>query len=770
LSRFPCPFPNASAVGVYRSFDDPISMRHTFLLSALLLSFGTHAQWELVTPIKTRSEFTALHMVSDAVGFAVDNPMGAILRTSDGGHHWERMVNGLTNNPIGMHVWDDQRAIVVGENGSVYRTTNAFTTITGSSDVLFGHFNCVFFVNDTLGWAGTGAGRVYRSTDAGVNWTLMNSGLGSSNDIHAIQFLDTQTGYLVCAGGGTVRKSTDGGLTWQESWGGANTTFLDLHFFDDLTGVCVGLAGIVVRTTDGGSTWDSIPSNSNYIMNSLDAQGDVLVACGWWGRTIRSTDAGLSWTELQVGNSEHRSISLLPSGQAVMGTDGRIHGSSDLGLTWSIRHLGTFHTRLNKVSFMNADTGVAVGWQTTGGLESGLLRTIDGGRSWTNAGTGGLGVHVNPAGQGCLGGGSGAFARTANGFDTRTPGSGPNVAIRCTWTIDANTHFVAGGAVFGGIYRTTNAGASWTQVLNVGNITISDLWFTSAQNGYAVGEYGDNYRTTDGGATWVPMTGTPGGHTVFFLDEDHGWMKYRRTVDGGATWTDINGAQTTMSMFFTSVDTGYTVMSSGQTLKTVDGGLTWVTILPEILNTTVGDATYVDGAIVIVCNNGDIFRAQIGCPAIAAVPVITENGNTLCTTTSGTAQWFRNGEPLAGDGSNCIEAMETGAYTVVVTDALGCVSAPSSPVQVIQTLTAEQVALTGLLVFPNPATQLVRIAHPGYTGASQVMIMDAHGRMVWSGRMVGAGFSVDVSNWSPGLYLVRLITPSGTEVVRFVKE
>ena len=745
-------------------------MRHTFLLSALLLSFATHAQWELVTPIKTRSEFTALHMVSDAVGFAVDNPMGAILRTSDGGHHWERMVNGLTNNPIGMHVWDDQRAIAVGENGSVYRTTDAFTTITSSNNVLFGHFSCVFFVNDTLGWAGTGAGRVYRSTDAGANWTLMNSGLGTSNDIHGIQFLDTQTGYLVCAGGGTVRKSTDGGLTWQESWGGANTTFLDLHFFDDLTGVCVGLAGIVVRTTDGGSTWDSIPSNSNYIMNSLDAQGDVLVACGWWGRTIRSTDAGLSWTELQVGNSEHRSISLLPSGQAVMGTDGRIHGSSDLGLTWSIRHLGTFHTRLNKVSFMNADTGVAVGWQTTGGLESGLLRTIDGGRSWTNAGTGGLGVHVNPAGQGCLGGGSGAFARTANGFDTRTPGSGPNVAIRCTWTIDANTHFVAGGAVFGGIYRTTNAGASWTQVLNVGNITISDLWFTSAQNGYAVGEYGDNYRTTDGGATWVPMTGTPGGHTVFFLDEDHGWMKYRRTVDGGATWTDINGAQTTMSMFFTSVDTGYTVMSSGQTLKTVDGGLTWVTILPEILNTTVGDATYVDGAIVIVCNNGDIFRAQIGCPAITAVPVITENGNTLCTTTSGTAQWFRNGEPLAGDGSNCIEAVETGAYTVVVTDALGCVSAPSSPVQVIQTLTAEQVALTGLLVFPNPATQLVRIAHPGYTGASQVMIMDAHGRMVWSGRMVGTGFSVDVSNWSPGLYLVRLITPSGTEVVRFVKE
>ena len=745
-------------------------MRHTFLFSALLLAVGTHAQWELVTPIKTRSEFEAMRMVNATVGYAVDKPMGAILRTHDGGAHWERMANNLGNAPVALFMWDEMRGIVVGESGHVYRTTDGFATITGAQNPTFGELSCVHFVNDTLGWAGSLTGKIFRSTNGGVNWTQMNSGQPTSNFMTAIQFLDTQTGYASCSGG-EMLKSTDGGLTWQ-SVGPFDQLVLprDLHFFNDQVGVAVGSAGEVIRTTDGGLTWDSIPSNTTSTMRDLDAVGDTLVACGDLGRLIRSTDGGLTWAVLQVGSTDHQSLSLTPGGTALLGTDGRIQRSNDFGSTWSVLVEGTYHTRLNKVSFMDADTGVAVGWQTTGGLESGLLRTTDGGRSWTNAGTGGLGVHVNPAGQGCLGGGSGAFARTANGFATRTPVTGPNVAIRCTWTIDANTHFVAGGAVQGGIYRTTNGGSAWTRVLDVGNITISDLWFTSAQNGYAVGEYGDNYRTTDGGTTWEPMTGTPGGHTVFFLDEDHGWMKYRRTVDGGATWTDINGAQTTMSMFFTSVDTGYTVMSSGQTLKTVDGGLTWETILPEILNATVGDATYVDGAIVIVCNNGDIFRAQVSCPAIADVPVITESGNTLCTTTSGTAQWFLDGEALAGDGANCIEAAETGFYTVVVTDALGCVSAPSAPVQVIQTLTAEQVALTGLQVFPNPATQLVRIAHPGFTGASQVTIMDAHGRTVWSGRMFGAGFSVDVSNWSPGLYAVRLITPDGAEIVRLVKE
>lgn len=739
------------------------------LFGALICSLAFSQQWELVTPIKTRSEFTALHMVNDAVGFAVDRPMGAILRTYDGGVHWERMVNNLTNNPIGMHVWDDQRAIVVGESGSVYRTTDAFTTITGTSNVLYGHFNCVFFVNDTLGWAGTGAGRVYRSTDAGANWTLMNSGLGTSNDIHAIQFLDTQTGYLTCAGGGTIRKSTDGGLTWQESWGGANTTFLDLHFFDELTGVCVGLANIVVRTTDGGLSWDSIPSNTTYIMNSLAAQGDVLVACGWWGRTIRSTDAGLTWTEIQAGNTEHRSISLLPSGQAVMGTDGRILGSQDLGLTWSILNLGTYHTRLNKVSFMDADTGVAVGWLTTGGFESGLLRTTDGGKTWTNAGTGGLGVHVNPAGQGCLGGGSGAFARTADGFGTRTPVTGPNVAIRCTWSFDANTHIVAGGAVQGGIYRTNNAGTSWTRVLDVGNITISDLWFVNELQGYAVGEYGDNYRTIDGGLTWEPLPAISGSHTVFFLNEQLGWTRNYRTTDGGDTWTLMSGTpQQTMSIFFTDADTGYAVGYTGQTVMSVDGGVTWETVLPEILNSSVGDATWVDGAIVIGCNNGDIFRAQVSCPNIAAVPVITETGGSLCTNTDGTAQWYLNDEALPAGDTPCITATEPGNYYVIVTDALGCVSAPSATVPVINTGISTEMIITARLM-PNPAEDIVRIER-GESSPVVLTFLDAQGRVVRTEQGAGNNIVTDVSRFSPGIFLVRMTTTRSVETVRFVKE
>ena len=42
-----------------------------FLLSAALAT-NSLAQWELVTPIKTRSEFPGIRMVNDLVGYTID--------------------------------------------------------------------------------------------------------------------------------------------------------------------------------------------------------------------------------------------------------------------------------------------------------------------------------------------------------------------------------------------------------------------------------------------------------------------------------------------------------------------------------------------------------------------------------------------------------------------------------------------------------------------------------------------------------------------------
>ena len=748
-------------------------MRKALTLALFVVFTNANAQqWELTTAIKSRSKFPAVQMMNANLGYALDdNAVPAILRTRDGGHTWERMVLLSFNSPHGIHMWDDQRGIVVGASGGIYRTTNGFENTTGTTGTTtYGNLRSITFANDTLGLIGTAAGRIYRSTNGGVSWTLSTSGVGSSYSIVGLSMPSVGTAYASVYGVGVIR-STDGGLTWQPTAAAAPTGSRALHFSDALTGVVVGNGGNIHRTNDGGATWVQASSGVTQNLLALTVQGNVILAAGNSGNILRSTNAGATWTVLTVGigTTTHQSITLSPEGVGIIGTDGRINGTVDFGATWQVLRLGTFHTLLGKVAFQNDLVGATIGYQTSGGLEGGLLRTTDGGRNWSNAGSGGLGVHLLPSGVGCLGGGSGSFARTTDGFNTRLPANGPDVAIRCTWSIDANTHFVAGGAVYGGIYRTTNAGATWVRVLDVGNITISDLWFVNSQQGYAVGEYGSDYRTTDGGLTWQPMVATSGGHTIFFLNDTLGWTKNFRTTDGGSTWTYMGGTpQGTMSVFFTDPDTGYAVSSSAQTVRSTDGGITWNNILPDILNAQIGDATYVDGVIVAVGRFGDIYRARVACSSVAAIPQISSSGETLCTSTTGTAQWYLNGAAVPEGDTPCLEATQEGSYTVIITDALGCVSATSAPFQVIHTGIATVETGTMRLV-PNPASDRVRIERLDNATAT-LMLTDVQGRTVRQEIISGPSVILDLSGLKPGVYLMRIATADQVGSLRFVKE
>ncbi|HQV74272.1 MAG TPA: YCF48-related protein [Flavobacteriales bacterium] len=729
-----------------------------FTLLFFIVAFVANAQWELVTPIKNTSEFKDLVMVNDLVGYATDWVNGAILSTADGGITWQRRQHLLQNTPLAIHMWDEERGVCVGNSGIVYRTTDGFRTATSSFNPTYGHLNCVFFLNDTLGWVGTQSGKIYRSTDAGVTWTLMQSNQPTSNYMTDIQFVDENIGYASCYAG-EMLKSTDGGLTWQNVGPFDQLVLMrDLHFFTTQEGVAVGSAGEVIRTTDGGVTWDSIPSNTTYSMNAMAVQGDVIVACGWWGRTIRSTDRGLTWTELQVGSSEHQSVALTPSGHGMLGTNGRIQGTNNMGLSWAVLKEGTSSSAVNKMSFANNNIGVA----------GNGLRTTDGGRSWVTAPSGGLGVHLRSDGIGCRGGGSGSFGRTTDFFATGINGTGPNVAIRCTWSLNATTHIVGGGAVYGGIYRTTNNGSSWTHVLDVGNITISDLWFVDDLQGYAVGEYGDNYRTSDGGVTWQPLPPMGGSPTVFFNDALHGWTKYWRTTDGGDNWTQMFGTpQSGVSIFFTDNDTGYVVASTGQTEKSTDGGVTWANVLPQIFNAGISDAAYVDGYIVIGGAYGDIYRAQVGCSSVLQVPTVTIDGTTLCSLLDGAIQWYRNAEPVPDGTTQCIDATTGGSYAVVVVDGFGCTSAASEPVQVVIT-GVDELRKKVLTLSPNPANSIVQIERTDDLPAT-VFIIDAQGRSVIQQRIAGTRVSVDVSMLNAGAYMVRVVDNGGVSTTRMVK-
>ncbi len=748
-------------------------MKQLFACALLSLSLTAQAQWELTTAIKSRSKFAAVHMTDGQRGYALDKVMDAILRTDDGGRTWQRMTTLAISTPNALHCWDDQRAIVVGHGGSIHRTTDGFSSFTSTTSASLGALSSVAFANDQRGVIGDAAGRIHRTTDGGATWTLTTSGVGTSYTITALAMPSVDTAYAVAYGVGVLR-STDGGLTWSST--GTPSGTRAIHFNDALHGTAVGNGGSILQTADAGNTWTARTSGLTQNLLGLVVQGNVLLASGTGGRVARSTDGGLTWSATTVGTTlhVHQCIALGPTGIGFTGTDGRIFGTTDHGATWELIRAGVYHTFLNKVSFANADTGVAVGHATNGSAEDGLLRTVDGGRNWENTNSlGGLGVHLRPDGKGIQGGSGGANARTTDYFVNRQIQGAPEVAIRCAWSFGELDHLVAGGYVQGGFYRTSNGGATW-QHTSIGNSSIYDLHFIDEQIGYAVGGDGQTWKSTDAGHTWALLPGILSNDqfSVFFLNEQLGWTvgaaSGARTTDGGQTWTLMGDIPAySMMVHFVNADTGYVTGNTGTTLRSTDGGATWEEVMPGIINALINDAAYVDGELVLVGRNGDCYRARVGCPT-AVAPVVVADDDALCTTAEGSLQWFLDGGPISGADTPCIDAHAPGAYTVVATDGYGCASQASEAFIVTSVGLADRANGPALRLAPNPATDAVRIIGLE-SGAAHVTVLDLHGRTVRHQRITADAPWVDLHDMASGVLVLRVLA-NGTEThLRLVK-
>ncbi|MBI2962937.1 MAG: hypothetical protein HYY35_04220 [Deltaproteobacteria bacterium] len=173
----------------------------------------------------------------------------------------------------------------------------------------------------------------------------------------------------------------------------------------------------------------------------------------------------------------------------------------------------------------------------------------------------------------------------------------------------------------GRIFRTTDAGQSWSSVAAAG-VTENVLDFARSRDPHrlwAVGPRGTMLRSLDDGATWqdrslgkdITLNG------VTFVDDQEGWVvgefgTILHTVDGGETWQrseaitglppyveDVSAevalrvgipplTQDDLYLFdvaFVTPETGYVVGAGGFVLSTVDRGLHWTATRAGTRNT-----------------------------------------------------------------------------------------------------------------------------------------------------------------------------------------
>lgn len=520
------------------------------------------------------------------------------------------------------------------------------------------------------------------------------------NTLNWVKVWDMNNWYMV-GNNGTFMKTTNAGATWYfhhkagvaPSTGLGNTTTLNAAWFFDLnTGVACGtVTGFqsVTRTTNGGVTWDTAnglisgPSwNDMFFINNSTG----FIAGTTSGRFAKSTNGGISW--VVAGTS----IATLPSStyNSVCATDpntiyitssvasgSNIRVSTDGGATWDPDTAGT--TTLNKIRFMNANTGFAVG--STGNV----WLTTNAGLNWTSKPTGNTSAYNDVVFKGSeviVVGDAFNIYRSTNLGDTWTPQSFLAPVIDQPWTGAYFSLGIAGDTLVtvgtsGLINRTTNNGANWTiftQFKKAG--TLNDVYaLTGTGIVWAVGAPGSTGAVFDqimyssnGGTNWTfqPITGsTVTLNSISMVNATTGYVggttgRIRKTTNGGTSWDSVitNFTFTVNKLKFVNANTGWAFSStSGLVSVTTDGGTTWN---PQTSTVTaaINGADFVDantgwlvstsGNVRKTTNGGTLWSTQTSNygSTINAIDMIDANTGYLVggtgnmrKTTNGGANW-----------------------------------------------------------------------------------------------------------------------------------
>jgi len=95
--------------------------------------------------------------------------------------------------------------LVLSAEAVYSQTTTWVTLVSGTNQNLYS----VFFTNANNGCVVGEGGTIRRTTNGGTNWSASTS--GTNNDLYEVFFLNSTTGYASGVNG-TIRKTTNGGV------------------------------------------------------------------------------------------------------------------------------------------------------------------------------------------------------------------------------------------------------------------------------------------------------------------------------------------------------------------------------------------------------------------------------------------------------------------------------------------------------------------------------------------------------------------------------
>jgi len=275
-----------------------------------------------------------------------------------------------------------------------------------------------------------GQGPLWRSSDGGMTWMASATGFDAVHVNTLVADPSHRGGLLAGTQNDGVQRSADGGATWAPSSGIAGPTYV---LAIDPTRPGVALAALssagLWRSVDGGASWNPIAAPPAGAIDQLvfDSSGRAVAATGL-GHVAASNDGGVTWGDLPMAGlpmflfQYDLALDPLHAGDVWLAT---VNGPLVLAAgatSWSARTTGLTTLVVTSLAF-DAHRAGRVYAATSG---AGIWRSDDGGGQWQ---------------------------RASNGIADSSPAQ---------VVADVRVTGVAYAATYLGVYRTADAGETWT--------------------------------------------------------------------------------------------------------------------------------------------------------------------------------------------------------------------------------------------------------------------------------------------------------------------
>ncbi|MCL4548189.1 MAG: YCF48-related protein [Bacteroidetes bacterium] len=571
----------------------------------LLISVSfSHSQnrWQFVNPQPTGFNLYKIEKDSSGKMWAFGE-YGTIIQSKDEGNSWDVVPINYHNDFYDAAIIDNNMWIV-GEKGLILYSNDEGASWKEQQSYTKKSLSRIRFINKNTGWIMASDSLVLRTEDGGINWQkVWINNKWNQNDII---FLNKDVGYLLTGyynepnlditpwTAGAFFRTNDGGLSWTKVDSG-NTKYSSIYFLNDRIGfmsVHNNQSGRkLLKTIDAGNSWDTLSHTFAWNkMHFIDESNGIAIGGYFIGRT---TDGGVNWeitTEIKTPSNSSRLTSIYSEKEKVLvvGTEGNILRSKDLGFSWNSlkNELPIYYGHLEGVTFVDSLKGFVYGqqWGTFPESNPLLISTYDGGKTWEKKNSPDLfGLVFMKDNNGMLwGAGYKGLYKSSDDWETWTQvpllkdegvprdlvfinskkivllvnnkyyesdDEGESWFSSITFKVQFLKRLVkvnenrwvllAHEGVTDQCYVTNDAGKSWDLMER----KFTDMQFINDRVGYGIDSV--IYKTMDGGVTWGVVTSsmkskTYWTSTLFFYDEKIGWLSSGNflyyTNDGGNSW------------------------------------------------------------------------------------------------------------------------------------------------------------------------------------------------------------------------------------------